>query len=56
MAKYKKSKKNNFFIRFWNGKLSLPMSYWGVGVGIGILYGLVVGIFTGVAGLSNDAM
>ena len=56
MAKYRKSKKNNFFEKFWNGELSLPMSYWGVGVGIGLLYGLVVGIFTGVAGLSNDAM
>ena len=56
MAKYRKSKKNNFFEKFWNGELSLPMSYWGVGVGIGLLYGLVVGILTGVAGLSNDAM
>ena len=39
MAKRKKSQNENFFVRFWNGDLSLPMSYWGVGVGIGIIFG-----------------
>ena len=56
MAKSKKTKNKNFFIDFWNGKLSLPMSYWGVGIGIGILYGFVVGIFTISVGLGEDAM
>ena len=35
MVKKEKSQNENFFVRFWNGDLSLPMSYWGVGVGIG---------------------
>ncbi len=56
MARVKKSKNKNFFVKFWNGELSLPMSYWGVGVGIGILYGGLAGIFTVIAGLSDDAL
>ena len=56
MAKYKKSKKNNFFVKFCNGELSLQMSYWGVGVGIGIVIGLLIGIFIGAAGMSEDAI
>ncbi len=55
MARAKKSN-DNFFVRFWNGQLSLPMSYWGVGIGIGIIYGFLVGIFTISIGLSEDAM
>ena len=53
-----KTKKNqdNFFVRFWNGQLSLPMSYWGVGIGIGIAYGFLAGIITGVLGMHVDAM
>ena len=56
MARKKKSKNKNFFIKFWDGELSLPMSYWGVGLGIGILYGGIAGIFTVIAGLSDDAL
>ncbi len=56
MARRKKSKDKNFFIKFWDGELSLPMSYWGVGLGIGILYGGIAGIFTVLAGLSDDAL
>ena len=56
MAKKKKSQNENFFVRFWNGDLSLPMSYWGVGVGIGLVFGLLIGIFTGATGMSEDAM
>ena len=56
MVKRMKSKKENFFVRFWNGKLSLPMSYWGVGVGVGIVYGFIVGIFTASIGMNDDAM
>ena len=55
MARAKKSN-DNFFVRFWNGQLSLPMSYWGVGIGIGIIYGFLVGIFTISLGMSEDAM
>ena len=55
MARIKKSK-DNFFVRFWNGQLSLPMSYWGVGIGLGIVYGFLVGIITFGLGMSDDAM
>ena len=56
MVKRKKSQNENFFVRFWNGDLSLPMSYWGVGVGIGLVFGLLIGVFTGATGMSEDAM
>ena len=56
MAKKKQSKKINFFVRFWNGQLSLPMSYWGVGIGFGIIFGIIVGLFVGIMGMSDDAM
>ena len=56
MTKRKKSQNENFFVRFWNGDLSLPMSYWGVGVGIGLVFGLLIGVFTGATGMSEDAM
>ena len=56
MAKRKKSQNENFFVRFWNGDLSLPMSYWGVGIGIGLVFGLLIGVFTGATGMSEDAM
>ena len=55
MSRSKKSN-DNFFVRFWNGDLSLPMSYWGVGVGIGIIFGFLVGAFTIAVGMSEDAM
>ena len=56
MVRKRKSKNENFFVKFWNGELSLPMSYWGVGFGIGILYGGLAGIFTVLVGLSDDAL
>ena len=56
MVKKKQSKKINFFVRFWNGQLSLPMSYWGVGVGLGIIFGMIVGLFVGIMGMSDDAL
>ncbi len=56
MVKKRKSKNVNFFIKFWNGDLSLPMSYWGVGIGIGILFGFIVTAFIVAAGMSDDAM
>ena len=56
MAKRKISKNENFFVRFWKGDLSLPMSYWGMGVGINIVIGLLIGLFVGAAGMSEDAI
>ena len=32
------------------------MSYWGVGIGIGILYGFIIGIFIFSVGMSEDAI
>tara|TARA_B100001741_G_C16488332_1_gene568391 strand:- start:234 stop:554 length:321 start_codon:yes stop_codon:yes gene_type:complete len=55
MARAQKNKKN-FFVRFWNGQLSLPMSYWGVGVGIGILFSILVVIIIVMLGMHDDAM
>ena len=56
MVKKRKSKKENIFVRFWNGKLSLPASYWGMGLLGGLLYGGTIGIFTMMLGMSEDAM
>tara|TARA_B100001250_G_C19692856_1_gene741146 strand:- start:831 stop:1154 length:324 start_codon:yes stop_codon:yes gene_type:complete len=56
MPKTRKSKNINFFVKFWNGELSLPMSYWGVGLCVGIAYGALAGIFVVIAGLSDDAL
>ena len=56
MAKRKISKNENFFVRFWKGDLSLKMSYWGMGVGINIVIGLLIGLFVGAAGMSEDAI
>ena len=36
MVRKTKAQKANFFVKFWNGDLSLPMSYWGVGLGLGL--------------------
>ena len=44
MVRSKKSKNENFFVRFWNGQLSLPMSYWVVGILMGFAFGFIVGI------------
>ena len=56
MVVRKKSQNKNFFVRFWDGDLSLPMSYWGVGVGIAIIFGFLVGAFTISVGMSEEAM
>ena len=56
MARKTKAQKANFFVKFWNGDLSLPMSYWGVGLGLGLVFGFSVGFFTILLGMSEDAM
>ena len=56
MSNNQKKQNANFFVKFWNGDLSLPMSYWGVGIGIGIIFSLSVGILIGLIGMSDDAM
>ena len=54
MVKRKVSK--NFFIKFWNGDLSLPMSYWLVAVVFGIIVGLVVLMITIATGMPEVMM
>jgi hypothetical protein len=56
MVRKTKAQKANFFVKFWNGDLSLPMSYWGVGLGLGLVFGFSVGFFTILLGMSEDAM
>ncbi len=56
MVNKAKTQKANFFVKFWNGDISLAMSYWGVGLGLGILFGFSVGIITITLGMSEDAM
>ncbi len=56
MVKRKKSKNKNLFVSFWNGELSLPLSYWGVGIGIGFLFGFIILAFVIAVDLSEDAL
>jgi hypothetical protein len=50
------NKNQNFFIKFWNGDLSLPVSYWLVGIVFGIILGLAIGLFVGVSGMPEIAI
>ena len=56
MARSKNSNNKNFFIKFWNGDLSLPMSYWLVGVLFSAVVGFIIGIFVISTGLQPDAI
>ena len=56
MVKKRTKVKENIFIRFWKGELSLAASYWGIGTIGGILYGIAAGAFTISLGMSEDAM
>ena len=56
MATRKKPKNENFFVRFWNGQLSLPMSYWVVGILMGFAFGFIVGIIVFGLGMHEDAI
>ena len=56
MARSKKTNNVNFFVKFWNGDLSLPMSYWLVGVVFSVVVGFVIVAIVIAAGLHEDAM
>ena len=56
MARSKKANNENFFVKFWNGDLSLPMSYWLVGVVFSVVVGFVIGAIVIATGLHEDAM
>ena len=51
MLKKRKSQPANFFVKFWNGDLSLPMSYWLVGLVFGIVVGFSIGILVFALGM-----
>ena len=42
MVKKRKSQPANFFQKFWNGDISLPKSYWLVGVVFGMIVGQII--------------
>ena len=46
-----KKASKNFFIKFWNGDLSLPMSYWVVGLVLGTIVGILIGILVFALGM-----
>ena len=46
----------NFFTKFWHGDLSLPMSYWVVGIVGGIIVGVPVLILVIAAGMPDVMM
>ena len=55
MVRKSKAKKANFFIKFWYGDLSLPMSYWLVGVVFGLVVGFSVGMIAYSMGMPEAA-
>ena len=56
MVKKRKSQPANFFQKFWNGDISLPKSYWLVGVVFGMIVGFVIGIIVISLGMSEIAI
>jgi len=52
----KQNKKRNYFQKFWDGDLSLPQSYWVVGVLISIPLGILLGVFTALIGASTNTI
>ncbi len=51
-----RKKNKNYFHRFWDGELSLPQSYWIVGVLISIPVGALLGVFIGIIGAPINTM
>tara|TARA_B100000686_G_scaffold333954_1_gene400492 strand:+ start:148 stop:462 length:315 start_codon:yes stop_codon:yes gene_type:complete len=51
-----RKKNKNYFHRFWDGELSLPQSYWVVGVLISIPVGALLGVFIGIIGAPINTM
>tara|TARA_B100000029_G_scaffold438737_1_gene454902 strand:- start:4090 stop:4413 length:324 start_codon:yes stop_codon:yes gene_type:complete len=56
MARKISRKKKNYFIKFWDGELSLPQSYWVVGVLISIPVGALIGVFTAMINAPMNTM
>ena len=51
-----KVQKVNFFVKFWNGDLSLPMSYWLVGIVFGLVVGFSIGMISYAMGMPEAAI
>lgn len=51
-----KVQKVNFFLKFWNGDLSLPMSYWLVGIVFGLVVGFSIGMISYAMGMPEAAI
>ena len=56
MARKKRSTKKNYFSEFYDGRLSLPHSYWIFGLAYSILVGVILGILTISFGLPDKAI
>jgi hypothetical protein len=56
VRKLKTKKTANFFIKFWYGDLSLPMSYWLVGVVFGLVVGFSIGMIAYSMGMPEAAI
>ncbi len=57
MVKKRKTKKNkkNYFNKFWDGELSLPVSYWMFGLVYAIPIGILVALVAMVMGFPESA-
>tara|TARA_Y100000590_G_C15343552_1_gene872388 strand:+ start:196 stop:555 length:360 start_codon:yes stop_codon:yes gene_type:complete len=53
---YGDKKNKHYFHKFWDGELSLPQSYWVVGILISIPVGAVIGFFVGLIGAPSNTM
>ena len=56
MVRKTKAQKANFFVKFWNGDLSLPMSYWLVGIVFGLVVGFSIGMLAYSMGIPESAI
>ena len=52
----KLNKKRNFFQKFWDGDLSLPLSFWIFGFLMSIPVGLLIGVFAILIGAPDNVM
>ena len=56
MASKSEVQKVNFFVGFWHGDLSLPMSYWLVGIVFGLVVGFSIGMIAYSMGMPEAAI
>ncbi len=56
MARKKRSNFGNYFAEFYDGKLSLPHSYWIFGIAYSIAVGIIIAIFVVAFGLPDKTI